>query len=253
MNVDGRMTADVLAARIDVLTWSAALSRISQWARGRESRYVCLCNAHLCVTASRNPDFGRVIREADMVAPDGAPIAWMLRHLGFTGQQRINGPDLLWKYLGEAERLGQIVFFYGSTDEILCSLRHRLALAFPRLRIGGMYSPSFQAISRAEDEADVRRINSSGAGVAFVGLGCPKQELWMAAHRGRVQAVMVGVGAAFDYHAGTIARAPLWMQRNGLEWLHRLWSEPRRLWRRYLVTNTLFMVGVVKQLVLRRF
>ena len=116
-----------------------------------------------------------------------------------------------------------------------------------------MHSPSFQAISRAEDEADVLRIHSSGAGVVFVGLGCPKQELWMAAHRGRVQAVMVGVGAAFDYHAGTIARAPLWMQRNGLEWLHRLWSEPRRLWRRYLVTNTLFMVGVVKQLVLRRF
>jgi N-acetylglucosaminyldiphosphoundecaprenol N-acetyl-beta-D-mannosaminyltransferase len=253
MKADDRLTAEVLAARIDVLTWSAALSRISQWAAGRESRYVCLCNAHSCVTAGRNADFGRAIREADMVTPDGAPIAWALRNLGFAGQQRINGPDLVWRYLAQAETLGQIVFFYGSTDEILGKLRRRLAAAFPRLRIGGMHSPPFQAISPAEDEADVLRINSSGAGVVFVGLGCPKQEIWMAAHRGRVQAVMIGVGAAFDYHAGTTARAPLWMQENGLEWLHRLWSEPRRLWRRYLVTNTLFVVGMFKQLVLRRF
>jgi N-acetylglucosaminyldiphosphoundecaprenol N-acetyl-beta-D-mannosaminyltransferase len=253
MKADNRLTAHVLTARIDVLTWGTALSRISRWAAGRESRYVCLCNAHSCVTAGRNAEFGRAIRDADMVTPDGAPIAWALRHLGFPGQQRINGPDLVWKYLAEAETLGQIVFFYGSTDEILGKLRRRLARAFPHLRIGGMHSPSFQAISPAEDEADVLRINSSGAGVVFVGLGCPKQELWMAAHRGRVQAVMIGVGAAFDYHAGTIARAPPWMQRNGLEWLHRLCSEPRRLWRRYLVTNTLFIAGMFKQLVLRRF
>lgn len=253
MKAHERLTAQVLSARIDVLTWSTALSRISKWAIGRESRYVCLCNTHSCVTAGRNRDFGRVIRKADMVAPDGAPIAWALRHLGFAGQQRINGPDLVWKYLAEAENRGQIVFFYGSTDETLGKLRHRVAAAFPRLRIGGMYAPSFQAISQAEDRAEVLRINSSGAAVVFVGLGCPKQEMWMAAHRGRVQAVMIGVGAAFDYHAGTIARAPLWMQRNGLEWLHRLWSEPRRLWRRYLITNTLFMVGMFKQLTLRRF
>ena len=120
--------------------------------------------------------------------------------------------------------------------------------AFPDLHIAGAISPPFRALTSDEDDVIVAQINASNAGVVFVSLGCPKQELWMAAHRGRIHAVMIGVGAAFDYHAGTIQRAPKWMQDAGLEWLHRLASEPRRLWRRYLVTNTLFMFGAAKQL-----
>ena len=126
-------------------------------------------------------------------------------------------------------------------------------MAFPGLVIAGAVSPPFRPSTAEEEAAAVQAINASGARTVWVGLGCPKQELWMAAHRGRVQAVMVGVGAAFDYHADTVARAPTWMQRAGLEWLHRLASEPRRLWRRYLVTNTLFVLGAAAQLLRRRF
>ncbi len=184
-----------------------------------------------------------------MATPDGAPVAWMLRKLGYASQQRINGPDLMWKYCEQAAQRGEAIYLYGGTPDTLEILQRRLAEIFPGLRIAGAYSPPFRAVTNEEDAADVRRINASGASTVWVSLGCPKQEKWMAAHRGRVNAVMIGVGAAFDYHAGTIKRAPTWMQNAGLEWLHRLCSEPRRLWRRYLVTNTLFMIGAAKQLI----
>ncbi len=138
-------------------------------------------------------------------------------------------------------------FVYGSTEATLALLESRLRAAFPALRLS-MESPPFRTLSSDEDAAAVARINASGAGIVFVGLGCPKQEHWMAEHRGRVNAVMIGVGAAFDFHAGTVQRAPAWMRDNGLEWLHRLASEPGRLWRRYLVTNTLFILGAARQL-----
>lgn len=246
-----RRTGDVLGAPIDVLTWRDALDRISDWARRRESRVVCICNVHSVVTARTDPDFGRVISEADMSTPDGYPVAWMLRRLGHAGQARINGPDLMWKYCAEASERGESIYLYGGAEATLDVLVPRLTSAFPGLRIAGIDSPPFRPLSDAEDEAAVERINASGAGVVFVSLGCPKQEKWMAAHRGRVRAVMIGVGAAFDYHAGTITRAPQWMQNAGLEWLHRLFSEPRRLWRRYLVTNTLFILAASAQLLRR--
>jgi N-acetylglucosaminyldiphosphoundecaprenol N-acetyl-beta-D-mannosaminyltransferase len=145
----------------------------------------------------------------------------------------------------EGERLP--VVCYGSTDATLALLDARLRAAFPTLKVV-MESPPFRALTAEEDTAAVERINTSGAGIVFVGLGCPKQERWMAEHRGRVNAVMIGVGAAFDFHAGTVQRAPAWMRDNGLEWLHRLASEPRRLWKRYLVTNTLFILGAARQL-----
>ncbi len=244
-----KKTATVLSAPIDVLTWEQALARISRWAAQRESRYVCICNVHSVVTAGQDVAFGRVVKEADMATPDGAPVAWMLRKLGYANQQRINGPDLMWKYCEQAAQRGEAIYLYGGTPDTLKILQRRLVEIFPGLRIAGAYSPPFRAATNEEDEADVRRINASGASTVWVSLGCPKQEKWMAAHRGRVNAVMIGVGAAFDYHAGTIQRAPTWMQNAGLEWLHRVCSEPRRLWRRYLVTNTLFVIGAVKQLI----
>lgn len=247
-----RQTRLVLGAQIDAVSWIDALTRLHAWAAGHESRYVCICNVHSVVTASRDASFGRVVNEADMATPDGAPVAWMLRKLGFSEQARINGPDLMWRYCARAAESGQSVYLYGGAPETLELLQQRLLAEFPGLQIAGAYSPPFRPLTEAEDAAVVEQINASGAGVVWVSLGCPKQELWMAAHRGRIQAVMVGVGAAFDYHAGTIARAPLWMQNAGLEWLHRLASEPRRLWRRYLVTNTLFVCGAFRQLVLAR-
>lgn len=249
MSTLGRILVPVLGAPVDALTWKTALSRIEKWAAARQSRCVCICNVHSVVTAGRDADFGRVLAAADMATPDGAPVAWMIQRMGYAGQMRINGPDLMWKYCEQAARRRESIFLYGGSEETLAILSARLHAAFPGLQIAGAISPPFRELTPAEDAADVERINASGAGTLWVGLGCPKQEKWMAAHRGRINAVMIGVGAAFDYHAGTVKRAPLWMQRNGLEWLHRLCSEPGRLWKRYFVTNTLFVLGAVRQLV----
>ena len=246
-----RSGAKILGAFIDALSWEEALTKITNWVAKRESRYICICNVHSVVTASQDSNFKRVVDSADMATPDGMPVAWALRKLGFSFQQRINGPDLMWKYCAKAEKTGQSIFLYGNTQETLNILEKKLRLVFPRLNIAGMFSPPFRAATQAEDNQIIEKINNSGAGVVFVSLGCPKQEIWMAEHRGRIQAVMIGVGAAFDYHAGTIKRAPLWMQNNGLEWLHRLCSEPRRLWKRYFVTNTLFLVKISRQLLIK--
>ena len=238
--------AYVLDSFIDAITWEDTLGRIVAWGGQRQSRYVTLCNVHSVVTASQDKNFGTVIRQADMALPDGSPVAWALRREGFAKQQRINGPDLMWRYMAIAERIGQTVYFYGSTEETLEQLRQRLAVHFPNLRIAGTCSPAFRELTKQEDQAHVDAINQSGANIVFVGLGCPKQETWMAQHRGRIQAVMIGVGAAFDYHAGTLRRAPMWMQKAGLEWLHRLASEPRRLLKRYAHTNSVFVSRMIK-------
>lgn len=243
-----RTTASVIGAPIDAISWNQAIERIAAWAQKRESRVVCICNAHSVVTARQDAAFTAVVQQADMATPDGAPVAWLLRRLGHVAQERINGPDLMWKYCARAAETGESIYLYGASPQTLDILQTKLQAAFPGLKVAGAYSPPFRALSDAEDEAVVKAINDSGAGVVWVSLGCPKQEKWMAAHRGRVQAVMVGVGAAFDYHAGTIQRAPLWMQKNGLEWLHRLCSEPGRLWKRYLVTNSLFVLYATGQL-----
>lgn len=248
MSISKRIRVPVIGAPIDALSWQAALSRIAAWSSNHESRYVCICNVHSVVTAGQDAAFSAAVSEADMATPDGAPIAWMLRKLGSSEQQRINGPDLMWKYCEQAAKRNESIFLFGSSEETLAILQARLLTIFPRLQIAGAISPPFRVLSAEEDAANVSSINASGAGTVWVSLGCPKQEKWMAAHRGRVNAVMIGVGAAFDYHAGTIARAPLWMQHYGLEWLHRLCSEPGRLWKRYLITNTLFVFGAIKQL-----
>ena len=246
-----RKTGQVLGVPIDIVTRVEAINRLIGWARLRQSTYVTICNVHVVVTASRDPAYRAVITDSDMATPDGAPVAWMLRRLGFRNQPRISGPDLMWELCERCVQECMPVFFYGSTDATLSLLKQKVSLAFPGLEIA-IESPPFRMLTAAEDAAAVDRINASGAGFVFVGLGCPKQEHWMAAHRGSIKAVMIGVGAAFDFHAGTVKRAPQWMRDNGLEWLHRLLSEPGRLWKRYLVTNTLFIMGAARQLLLRR-
>lgn len=241
----------VIGSPIDVLTWAAAVQRLSDWAVKHESRYVCICNAHSVVTARRDPNFAQILRNADMATPDGAPVAWMMRRGGTAGQQRINGPDLMWRYCASAACRNESIYLYGSRPETLEALQKSLAQNFPGLRIAGSYSPPFRELTPEEDQSVVDAINESGAGIVWVSLGCPKQEKWMAEHRGRIRATMVGVGAAFDYHANVIKRAPFWMQDHGLEWLHRLSSEPRRLWQRYLITNSLFVMYAAQQLLVQ--
>jgi N-acetylglucosaminyldiphosphoundecaprenol N-acetyl-beta-D-mannosaminyltransferase len=245
VQLKGRAVMPVLGAPIDVVTWHDAVARIAGWAERHESRSVNLCNVHSVVTAQRDSSFRQVVDGADMNLPDGAPIAWALRWAGAAGQPRINGPDVMWHYLARAEQDGHVVSFYGSSEDTLCRLREVLSSAFPRLRHGAMVSPPFRELTREEDAAYVRQINDAGTQTLFVSLGCPKQEHWMDSHRGRIQATMLGVGAAFAYHAGITKRAPMWMRECGMEWLHRLFTEPRRLARRYVVTNSIFLASMV--------
>ncbi len=244
-----RVGARIVGGFIDAVDWNGAIGCIKAWAYVRQSKYVCICNAHSVVTARTNADFARVIDGADMATPDGAPVAWMLRKLGFQDQARINGPDLMWRYFSCADTTKERVFLYGGSEGTLNLLKAKIQQEFPSLKVVGVISPPFRSLTDDEDDAFVRQIESSGATTVWVSLGCPKQEAWMAEHRGRVNAVMIGVGAAFDYHAGTLRRAPEWMRDRGLEWLYRLATEPRRLWRRYVVTNSLFIYFAANQLV----
>ncbi len=237
-----RIGAPILGSFIDAIPWQEAIDTLLRWAKERQSRYVCICNVHVVVTAKHDPELRQVINGADMATPDGMPLAWVLRKIGFQLQERINGPDLMWRLCGQAAEKGLSISLYGSTPETLGRLTDNLKTAFPKLVFAGVSSPPFRPLSDKEDRELIDLINGSGAHIMFVGLGCPKQEFWMAAHRGKIRAVMIGVGAAFDYHAGTVKRAPLWMQQSGLEWLFRLMSEPKRLWKRYLVTNSLFLI-----------
>lgn len=246
-----RSRRTVLGVPVDTVTWRQALDRIAGWAQMREARIVYTCNAHSIVTATRSDAMRDAIEHADLATPDGMPVAWFLRLLGVRRQERLAGPDLMWHYCGEAAARGESIFLFGSSDETLRRLAERLSTDFPGLIVAGMMAPPFGAWDARLDDEIVRRVEASGAQVLFVGLGCPKQELWMAEQRGRVHAVMVGVGAAFDFHAGTLRRAPLWMQKLALEWLYRLCQEPKRLARRYVVTNTLFVVGALRQIVRR--
>ena len=242
-----RIVGRVLGVPIDVVTWREALERLLAWATARESRYVVICNVHVTVSAARDIGYREVIDCADMALPDGAPVAWMLRRIGFNRQPRISGPDLLPKLAVVCAKKDIPVYFYGSTEDVLIRLSERLKISYPGLCIVGIEAPPFRNLSSKEDEDAVKRINDSGACIVFVGLGCPKQERWMAEHRDRIKGVMIGVGAAFDFYAGTLKRAPEWMRDNGLEWLHRLMIDPKRLWKRYLITNSLFLWGAFLQ------
>jgi len=201
----------------------------------------------MLVEACRDEGFAKELLEADVVTPDGMPLVWLMRRRGALRQERVAGMDLFPALCTEAERQGLAVFFLGSTPDVLDGIRARAQREHPRLEIAGMEAPQVTSQSDAEDAALVARINASGAGFLFIAFGCPKQERWIYRHRGGVQAVMVGLGGAFSVYAKLRGRAPLAMQQSGLEWLYRLVGEPRRLWRRYLVTNTLFLWFLVQE------
>ncbi len=238
----------LLGTRIDAMSWEQAIGRIVRWAQAGASRMVCLCNVHSLVTARHDRALAQALAEADINSPDGAPLAWLMRRRGWPEQQRMSGPDMMWKVLQEAERLQLPVFLLGGTPDTLERLVLAMRHAFPSLPLAGTLSPPFRPLSADEDQAIADAVNAAGARILLVGLGCPKQEKWMASQRGRISAVMLGVGAAFDYHAGVVRRAPLAWQRAGFEWLYRLAQEPARLASRYLVTNALFLLALPREL-----
>jgi N-acetylglucosaminyldiphosphoundecaprenol N-acetyl-beta-D-mannosaminyltransferase len=206
----------------------------------RDGGYVCVANVHMVTIARRSAGFLRVLENAKLVTSDGMPLVWALRQQGFEYAERVAGADLVGPLCELAAKEGLPVYFFGSTPKTVKSLNKVIARRFPTLQVAGCESPPVLPQRPVVDPAVVERINASGARIVFVGLGCPKQEFWMEAYTPHLSAVLVGVGAVFDLMAGTVPRAPLWMQRLGLEWLYRLAVEPRRLWKRYLVTNTLF-------------
>ncbi|WP_235917338.1 WecB/TagA/CpsF family glycosyltransferase [Hymenobacter busanensis] len=227
---------------------AAFVDTVLQLGAARSSAYVCFANVHMLVEAHRQPAFGQVVNAAAVVAPDGSPVAAAVRWFGGPRQERVAGMDALPLLLQEAARRGQSVYFYGTTPEVLAALTARAQAEQPALRIVGSYSPPFRPLTPAEDEAIVASINAADPDLLFVALGCPRQEQWMAAHQGRIRACMLGVGQAFLTYAGLERRLPVWARRLWLEWAYRLWLEPRRLWRRYLLTNSRFVWLITQRL-----
>ena len=248
MSLDPR----ILGVRVDPTSYEAATAKILSWAKNGETRLICVANVHMIMEAYDSPSFKNIVNGADMVTPDGMPLVWAMRQLGFSHQERVYGPELTLRLVEMAAREGISVGFYGGSSRTLERLVTVFKEKHPSLDIAYFHSPPFRPLTAEEDEESIREINSSKPRILFVGLGCPKQERWMAEHRGQIQSVMIGVGAAFDFYAGTKRQAPAWLQNLGLEWLFRLGLEPGRLWRRYLFHNPRFLFFLLPQILLRR-
>lgn len=237
----------VLEVSVDATSYADATRRVLAWGQNNESRYVCACNVHMVMEAHDDPSFREVVNGADLVTPDGMPLVWALRLLGVRDSTRVYGPDLMLALCAGAEREALPIGLYGGSASVLERVRKRLLEEFPGLDVTYAHSPPFER--GADEGVDIEAIVASGVRIVFVALGCPKQERWMAANRGTIPAVMVGVGAAFDFIAGSKHQAPALLQRAGLEWAFRLATEPRRLWRRYAMHNPRFVALLARQLV----
>jgi len=237
----------ILGMRVHATTYADAVSRIAAWALARESRYVCEAPVHMVMESYDCAQYRDVINGADLVTPGGMPIVWMMRSLGVVGQPRVYGPTMMLRVCEYAARTGLKVGLYGGTLSSLAALLRVLEKKYPGINVVYSCAPPFRRLTPVEDERVRQDIEESGAQILFVGLGCPKQERWMAEHKPGIRAVMLGVGAAFDFISETKPQAPPWMQNMGMEWLFRLCSEPRRLWFRYLWHNPRFAALAMTQ------
>ncbi|MBP3489040.1 MAG: WecB/TagA/CpsF family glycosyltransferase [Roseburia sp.] len=230
---------NIIGTDILVTNMEKTVALIEENIEELRGKYICVGNVHTTVMAHDDAKYHEVQKNAAFVLPDGRPLSVYSKKHGFPEAERVTGPDLMLALF--ARRNGLRHYFYGSKEETLALLRQKMTAQYPHLEIAGMVSPPFRTLSEAEDAAEVEKINASGADIIWVGLGAPKQENWMYEHMDRVNGVMIGVGAGFDYHAGNIKRAPMWMQKLSLEWLYRLFQDPKRLFKRYLVTNTRYL------------
>ena len=240
---------DVLGVPVAAVDPARALATVEGWIARRKRRYVCHANVHGVMEARHDPALRAAYGGAGLVVPDGVPLVWVGRLLGHGTVQRVYGPDFMLLLAARAAAARYRCFFYGGAAGVAEELAGALARRFPGLRTVGAEAPPFRELSPTEETDTLSRMNASGADIVWVGLGCPKQERWMAAYRPRLKApVLVGVGAAFDFHTGRVAQAPRWLMPLGLEWLFRLLQEPRRLGRRYLLYNPLFVLLAAGQL-----
>lgn len=238
---------EVLGVGISALTMETAVESIGRWIDERNPHYVCVTGVHGVMESQRDPRLREIHNRSGMTTPDGMPMVWASHWAGARHVRRVYGPDLMLATAAEASERGWKFFLYGGKEGVPDLLAGSLRERFPDLQIVGGFSPPFRPLTPEEDEQVIEMINASGADIVWVGMSTPKQERWMAEHVGRIEApVLVGVGAAFDIHAGLASQAPRWMQRSGLEWFYRLLREPKRLWRRYLVNNPRFLVGVFR-------
>lgn len=249
---DAPPTRHVLGMRVDATSYADATRHIMGWAETGRSSYVCVANVHMTMEAWDDADFRGMVNGADLVVPDGMPLVWTLRALGVGSATRVRGPDLVRWLAADAAARGMPIGLYGGAPDVARAFTHVLQERYPGLDVRLAISPPYRTLAPEEQRADLQRLGGAGVRLVFVGLGCPKQERWMATHHRELPAVMVGVGAAFDFFAGSSKEAPRWMQRAGLEWLFRLSQEPRRLWRRYAWHNPRFLWHVAGQILRSR-
>lgn len=242
------MQTEILGVPIDAQRFDDAITTLVQWSRGEGSRYVCACPVYTLMQARENPQVLAALRGAAMVMADGMPLVWVQQRRGQQEAERVYGPDVLLALCERTAGTGVRHYFYGGLPGVPEQLTARLRQRFPALEIVGYEAPPMIATGAEVDSAVVERLNQAGAHVIWVGLGSPKQDVWLAQYRPLLEAsLLIGVGAAFDFVAGTKAQAPRWMQRAGLEWLFRLAQEPRRLWRRYVIYNTRFLWALLRE------
>lgn len=238
--------SNILGVNVNVTNMKDTISYIEENLKDLKGNYICVSNVHTTVMSYEDKMYRYIQNSGAMVLPDGAPLVVVSKKYGFEKAERVTGPDLMEEIFKVSEERGYTHYFYGSTDETLNKLKINLKKKYPKLKIVGLYSPPFRELNIFEDEEIVRNINISKADFLWVGLGAPKQEVWMYKHKNKVNSLMVGVGAGFDYHGGRIKRAPMWMQKLCLEWLYRLIQDPKKLFLRYISTNIKFIIYIFK-------
>jgi N-acetylglucosaminyldiphosphoundecaprenol N-acetyl-beta-D-mannosaminyltransferase len=239
---------NIVGSPVTALPFEVQINIILEWAMSKVSKVVCVANSHMLIEAHWHPEFYSILRNADIVTPDGMPLVWMLRLMGMRTQNRVAGLDILLSLCKLAPLRDIKIFFLGSETVILENMRKKLEYLFPHIKIAGMEPLPFRPLTEIEDEAIIKKIHDSGAGIVFVSLGCPKQEYWMNQHKNKIKAVMIGLGGAFPVFAETQKRAPYLLRHLGGEWLYRLIQEPVRLLSRYSKTIPVFIWLVFKQL-----
>ncbi|MBA4385638.1 MAG: glycosyltransferase [Anaerolinea sp.] len=239
---------NILGVGISAINMTQALEAIDWWIAQRQPHYICVTPVHGVMDCYHQPELRPIFNRSGLTTPDGMPIVWLLRLKGYRHVDRVYGPDLMLALCEHSLAKNYRHFFYGGTEGVPELLAEKLQLRFSALQVVGTCSPPFRPLTPEEDEQVVEMIQAAGPDIVWVGLSTPKQERWMAEHLGKINApVMIGVGAAFDFHAGLKKQAPRWMQRSGLEWFFRLVTEPKRLWKRYLINNPLFVILVLAQ------